>query len=95
LHPSWHASIDIWKGFGENLAQHVGDGDTAMKRCDLDPVAQFRRDVDRQPRGEGAVLRGRKRGCLRPLDPALDVAGMRATRSRTCAVACRSIAQPK
>jgi hypothetical protein len=43
LHPSWHASIDVWKGFGENLAQHVGHGDAALKRCDLDPAAQFGR----------------------------------------------------
>ena len=36
---------------------------------------QFGRDVDRQSRGEGAVLRGGERGCLERFDPAFDVAG--------------------
>ena len=63
--PHWRASIDVREiGFGEKVAQHVGDGDAALERRDLDAAAQFGRDVDRQSGGEGAVLRGGERGCL-------------------------------
>ena len=38
--PSWRASIDVGKGFDEKVAQHVGDGDAALERRDLDAAAQ-------------------------------------------------------
>jgi len=40
----------------EEVAQHVGDGGPAPESGDLDATAQCRRDVDRQPGGEGGGL---------------------------------------
>ena len=43
----------------EQIAQHVGDGDAAPERGDLDPAAQLRRHVDGEPRGEPSALLSR------------------------------------
>ena len=47
----------------------------ALERGDLDAAAQRRRDVDRQPRGEGGGLVAAPAWRVRCLDPALGVAG--------------------
>src|SRR3546814_20516655 len=62
---SWRASLGRRKFAGEQLAQHVGDGDAALERSDLDLAAQVRRNVDGEPCGEiggVAVARGTRIG---------------------------------
>ena len=44
----------------EQVAQHVGDGDTAPEGGDLDAAAQRWRDIDGQPRGEGGGVTARR-----------------------------------
>jgi hypothetical protein len=59
----------------EQIAQHVGDGDAAPERGDLDAAAQLRRDVDGQPRGEAAASAIASGSFLGGLDPAIGIAG--------------------
>jgi hypothetical protein len=51
------ASIFVGEFAREQLAQHVGDGPSALEGRDLDAATLFRRNVDGEPRGEEAGFR--------------------------------------
>src|SRR5260370_26594482 len=59
---------------GEQVAQHLGDRDRALKGLDLDAATQLGGDVDRQPRGEPIGLRAVLRnGRFRRPDPGVRI----------------------
>src|SRR5690606_31825481 len=72
-HPSWRVSFGRWELASEQLAQHVGDGDAALERRDLDAAAQVGGDVDREAGGEAGRLGAVRRAWLRRFHPALRI----------------------
>ena len=59
---------------GQEVAQHVRDGDAALERRDLDAAAEVGRDIDRQRRREEISLRAVVRTWLRRPDPCVRIA---------------------